>query len=1292
MIFESVKYYLASCLAASRQLELATVLDRNGASQVESIEDNSLTHVITNSPHFDGAHKVRQGAAIVADKWVDRCMQQGKLQPTSIYSPDPAMLFSGVVATSTGISATDVEVLAAGITALGGQWRTALTRDITHIFAVPGVGVASDDDACVPEPNTSKYHMAKHAQVQELSMKILLPHWFDDAVRLGTGSLPTEEYEWPEPKILKPSHTKDTGLQITKDTKKMERTPASKRALIRSQLWTPDASTPMPKPSKNIWGSRRVLLSYTIGLSPERQLTLESTIERAGGVVVRKPESQMDLDEDEEETILVDEADVLITRYRAGKAYFKALTSHKIIGSLSWLFHVHSSAILSPPTDQLLHYPLPRRGIDGFSSHEISITNYTGEAREYIKKLIETMGATFTPSMTSRNTVLIAAFISGTKTAKAQSWSIPIVNHTWLEDCFVRWRHLTVGLEKYIVFPPNVDFAKMLCERSLGKLREIEGGVLTIAAAEGEQAVSLVHHLGVAGVGRGMEVDIWAGVDEKIDGGARTLVEGRAADDTSPKIARNKEGTTSLVPNTSPMSKKGDGTAARRSPRKAGHAPAGPPPATATSARDVMEISNELAPEGATSEPEPEPQAEPEPESPSRRLSRKRKRRSDGRDSPERPPSQIESASPPRLRQKLVSSPKEPAVANGNDSAEDEDSDSLPEVTTALGINKAPKDADNGDVVMADEEREDSPIPMPRKKLTRRSGEGIDLSRLGMPISPQKSPNKASPVAAQASPRVTMASKMRGSPAKAAAAVPKLGHEEGDSRDDEVQATTKTKLMAKLAKPPASSATRIRKGKAKKRIAEEEEEEEEGEEEEVQVVAARSSKGRTYTVKATTSRRAPKPARDEGDSTTEPPEAPSKPSRTAKAKAKKPASPIEIDPPESDAVEGETVTILKSPQVKTTKKGKQAQTTNLPVPDAGGSRRLGEGKPPAPDETNFDVDDRDDGGKPTKVLKRPTPKQRDAVVEDDLERPDDTSVISGRSRRTAAAKASQVLHDTIMPDVNMYQKHMSRSRKSGSLPNNFLQEDTRSRASTPSERPPKAKRKVDLDAEPPTNSNKPKCGASNTSPSKLSAKRSRNIRLMTTQVTLSDSVVKRLVKLGVKMVEKASECTHLLAPHLVRTEKFLCAIAVNAFILKSEWATASAAANELLPEETYFLEDDANERKYNVKLADVLLRAKSNQGQLFAKKTFHVTPKVSIDLKLLKNVIAANGGQMTTQAPTSRTFNSENKYLISCPEDASIWRPFAQHRPVYTTELVLSGALKQEVDWDTDASKVPGSF
>ncbi len=39
----------------------------------------------------------------------------------------------------------------------------------------------------------------------------------------------------------------------------------------------------------------------------------------------------------------------------------------------------------------------------------ISISNYTGEGRDYLRKLIEAMGARFTPNMSSQNTVLVAA-------------------------------------------------------------------------------------------------------------------------------------------------------------------------------------------------------------------------------------------------------------------------------------------------------------------------------------------------------------------------------------------------------------------------------------------------------------------------------------------------------------------------------------------------------------------------------------------------------------------------------------------------------------------------------------------------------------------------------------------------------------------------------------------------------------------------------------------------------------------------------------------------------------------
>ena len=42
-----------------------------------------------------------------------------------------------------------------------------------------------------------------------------------------------------------------------------------------------------------------------------------------------------------------------------------------------------------------------------------------------------------------------------------------MVNHTWLEDCFIQWRNLTVGLEKYVVFPPGLDFSDNLGERGI---------------------------------------------------------------------------------------------------------------------------------------------------------------------------------------------------------------------------------------------------------------------------------------------------------------------------------------------------------------------------------------------------------------------------------------------------------------------------------------------------------------------------------------------------------------------------------------------------------------------------------------------------------------------------------------------------------------------------------------------------------------------------------------------------------------------------------------------------------
>ncbi|KAA1476350.1 hypothetical protein DENSPDRAFT_807059 [Dentipellis sp. KUC8613] len=443
-LFEGVKYFFPPTLSSERQAQLTVLLTANGASPVPLDE---ATHVITNSHEFEGKEDVKPGVAVVTDYWAERSLLLGKLQSALHYSPDPSMLFSGIVACATDLSTSDTEVLSAGITALGGQWRPGLTREVTHLFAVA--------------PGSDKYNTAMHFQ-KDTRMKVLVPHWFDDSVRLGIRGLPTAMYEWPDPAVLKSGKGVDALAESAgTDSRAQGRLSGEKKTLYKTALMAAGQEGQVARTERDIWRGRRILLSSDLELSDGRKGVVEAGIIRTGGFMLHT--------DPENEESQMDEADVLISRYRWGPLYIKAVKGHKLVGTLTWLFHVETIGTVSAPTAQLLHYPIPKKPIDGFASHEITVTNYTGESREYLKKLITLMGATFTPSMSGRNTVLIAAYLSGVKTAKARNWSIPVVNHTWLEDCFVQWKNLTVGQEKYVSFPPGVDFAEVLGERGVGR-------------------------------------------------------------------------------------------------------------------------------------------------------------------------------------------------------------------------------------------------------------------------------------------------------------------------------------------------------------------------------------------------------------------------------------------------------------------------------------------------------------------------------------------------------------------------------------------------------------------------------------------------------------------------------------------------------------------------------------------------------------------------------------------------------------------------------------------------------
>jgi hypothetical protein len=243
------------------------------------------------------------------------------------------MIFSGVVACSADVSSallpssadvnfpqlrvSDEEVITAGITSLGGQWRVGLTKDVTHLFAM--------------SPASEKYATGM-AHRNESTIRVLVPDWFDDSVLLGIPDLSTETYEWPEPAILRRRTDNPTQLQ---EAKKIQRTSMSpqKKALYKTASWDPSESKALE--SKNVWGGCRILLSTTLELSGQRRKIVEDGIRRAKGVPVQYTLREGDGTE-EEELGLLDACDVFVTRYRSGSAFFKVhpslIISHPLTG------------------------------------------------------------------------------------------------------------------------------------------------------------------------------------------------------------------------------------------------------------------------------------------------------------------------------------------------------------------------------------------------------------------------------------------------------------------------------------------------------------------------------------------------------------------------------------------------------------------------------------------------------------------------------------------------------------------------------------------------------------------------------------------------------------------------------------------------------------------------------------------------------------------------------------------------------------------------------------------------
>ncbi|XP_041365559.1 PAX-interacting protein 1-like [Gigantopelta aegis] len=185
--------------------------------------------------------------------------------------------------------------------------------------------------------------------------------------------------------------------------------------------------------------------------------------------------------------------------------------------------------------------------------------------------------------------------------------------------------------------------------------------------------------------------------------------------------------------------------------------------------------------------------------------------------------------------------------------------------------------------------------------------------------------------------------------------------------------------------------------------------------------------------------------------------------------------------------------------------------------------------------------------------------------------------------------------------------------------------------------------------------------------------------------------------LGGLVVTNPKECTHLVTQVIARTMKFFVAINVCKFIVTKTWLEESLLQHRFLDEEKYFLNDEKGETELGCRLSESVRKARSNP--LFKGLTFHITPGVIPPVVDIRNIVESAGGQVVQRRPSAKTIAAQvddkghpTFIIITCVKDVFLCRDLVAKRiAVYNPEFVLTGVIRQEVDFELFRLDIPTS-
>lgn len=205
----------------------------------------------------------------------------------------------------------------------------------------------------------------------------------------------------------------------------------------------------------------------------------------------------------------------------------------------------------------------------------------------------------------------------------------------------------------------------------------------------------------------------------------------------------------------------------------------------------------------------------------------------------------------------------------------------------------------------------------------------------------------------------------------------------------------------------------------------------------------------------------------------------------------------------------------------------------------------------------------------------------------------------------------------------------------------------------------------------------------------------------------------KLRELGIFINDDVKRVDLLCAPKIVRTRKFVAALAAAPTLVSSSYLDYALKYNKLPPPDKHLLQDRTFEKHHKFQLSEALDRAQQNKHRLLKDWAIFCTQAVSGGFDTYKDIVEANGGKCllwdgrTTKISASkRSINAEAEesqnqeedegdvlYLISEPKKSEfkLWEKFRELAKkhdmiprIVKTEWLLFVAMAQFVHWDPE--------